>query len=489
MPTRRQAEQPKQRGRQAQAQPRERRREPQARSQAQEREARPRQRTRAAQGQERASRQVKRKIADWRSWGVRAVMLVMALGCIIGLAFFARPTTSDYEKRELTAFPTVSVASFLDGSFFSDLSLWYADTYPLREPLVKADHALENLYGIQPKTQFVGGNVVADELPVDTAGNAPATIERERVDPPGEQAVQADVQANLMNGLYVDGDMACSVYYFYEPAVTTYAAALNKCVEDLDGAADVYSIIVPNSSAAVLDDSVIESLGGSNQKQAIEYFYSIMDPRVKTVETHDALRAHRDEYTYFRTDHHWTQLGAYYAYVEFCKLKGIEPYKISDREEMAFDSFLGTFYAELQLPAMAENPDTVYAYVPNGTNELTYWTKEGEQFDGTVIADASAYGENSKYMAFIMGDQELEIIENPAVTDGSSCLVIKDSFGCAFVPNLVDNYQTVYVIDFRDTSRNIPDFVRENKIQDVIVLNNVTIAGTETAADALYAIM
>ena len=148
------------------------------------------------------------KIATWRRWGVRAVMAIMALGCVIGLAFFIRPTTSDFEKRELTAFPTPSVASFLDGTFFSDLSLWYADTYPLREPLVKADHALENLYGIQPETQFVGGNVQADELPVEGGTVTPATVEREEVAPPEAQAVQEDVQANIMNGLYVEGGTA-----------------------------------------------------------------------------------------------------------------------------------------------------------------------------------------------------------------------------------------------------------------------------------------
>ena len=435
------------------------------------------------------NRDVRHKIAAWRRWGVRAVMAVMALGCVIGLAFFIRPTTSDFEKRELTAFPTPSVASFLDGTFFSDLSLWYADTYPLREPLVKADHALENLYGIQPETQFVGGNVQADELPVEGGTVAPATVEREEVAPPEAQAVQEDVQANIMNGLYVEGGTACSVYYFYEPAVTTYCAAVNKCAEELDGVADVYSVLIPNNSGATLDESVLDSLGGSNQKQALDYFHSLMDPRVKVVETYDALRAHRDEYIFFRTDHHWTQLGAYYAYVEFCKVKGIEPFELSDRKEAVYDSFLGSFYGELQLPAMAENPDTMYAYIPNGTNDLTYWTPDGEEFEGNVIADASIYDENAKYLAFIMGDQERQIIENPKVTDGSSCLVIKDSYGCAFVPNLVDNYQTVHVLDFRKTWHNVPEYVRENNIQDVIFMNNMTIAGTDTAADALYSIM
>lgn len=54
-----------------------------------------------------------------------------------------------------------------------------------------------------------------------------------------------------------------------------------------------------------------------------------------------------------------------------------------------------------------------------------------------------------KSMTHIMGDQPLERIDNPTLSDGSSCLVIKDSFADSFVPWLVDHYQTVWVADFR----------------------------------------
>ena len=59
-------------------------------------------------------------------------MVAISLFGLIGLLFFLRPTHSDIEKRDLTPFPEVSIARVLDGSFFSDLSLWYGDTYPLR---------------------------------------------------------------------------------------------------------------------------------------------------------------------------------------------------------------------------------------------------------------------------------------------------------------------------------------------------------------------
>ena len=139
----------------------------------------------------------------------------------------------------------------------------------------------------------------------------------------------------------------------------------------------------------------------------------------------------------------------------------------------------------LAVPAMADDPDVVHAYVPTGTNEMHYWNEYGE-FDGEIVADATDYGENSKYMCYVYGNQPRNKIENPKVTDGSSCLVVIDSYGCAFVPCLVDNYQTIWFTDCRYGWDNIPQFAKDNGIQDVIFMNNMTIAGTETVANNLY---
>ena len=73
---------------------------------------------------------------------------VLAVLCLIGLVL-PRPTVSELEKRELTEFPAVTWQSFWDGSFFSAVDTWYADTYPLREPLIAGNHLLQGLYGIQ----------------------------------------------------------------------------------------------------------------------------------------------------------------------------------------------------------------------------------------------------------------------------------------------------------------------------------------------------
>lgn len=429
-----------------------------------------------------------REAARWRAWCVRSFYVFLGAGFVVGLLFFARPSASAVENRQLTAFPTFTVEGFLDGSFTNDLSLWFADTYPLREPLVSIDLWLKSLFGIDVGTQMVGGNVQADELPPEGEQTQEQPQERETVEPPTEEAMAKDIQDQIMSGLYVHDGAAYSIYYFAQEPVQNYAAAISTCAQKLDGIAKVYSVLAPNNSA-ILDDDTLKQLGGTDQQQAIAYFNSLYDPLVGTVDSWQAIRDHRDEYVYFRTDHHWTQLGAYYVYQKLCEQMGIQPVDLNSQETMTFKGFLGSYYTQLHNDDMAANPDVVEAHIPNGTNDMTYWDKDGNEVQGHVITDVEGWNKASLYSTFAAGDQVLEHIHNDTLDDGSSCLVVKDSFGCAFIPLLVDNFEDIYVIDFRYSEENIPAFVQEHGIQNVVFVNNISLAGTNSVADKLTSMM
>ena len=133
----------------------------------------------------------------------------------------------------------------------------------------------------------------------------------------------------------------------------------------------------------------------------------------------------------------------------------------------------GSFYSfSNQSEILKNNADTITAYVPKGTNVIRYLEKGGEEKKWNIINDVSAYAPGVKYSCFIGGDNPFSWINNPDITDGSSCVIIKESYGNAFVPFLVDHYQMVYVVDYRYYEDNLIDFVKENKVQDVIFLNN-----------------
>ena len=450
----------------------------------------------------------KKIIVKFRNLSVRIFAGLMLLGGIVGLLFFFRPGTSTVEKRELTKFPKLTLSSLWDGSFFTEVSLWYSDTYPMRDRLIAADQTLKSAYGVTTSTMMVGGHQQGDEIPTETAKadtadetereeilreentgkDTDAEEEKEPVSAPDSKEMEAEIQNQIQQGLYVKNGAAYSVYYYSQSAAETYAQALNQAARELEGQADVYSILVPNNSGAMLSEEELESLGGSDQTQAISYYHSLYEG-VKPVKTIETLREHNDEYLYFRTDHHWTQLGAYYVYQNFCEEKGIQPHELSDFDTMTFSPFLGTFYTELKNQDMAENPDTVEAYVPMGTNDMTYWDTDGTEYQWNIIEDVSAWDQSSGYYCYIGGDKPLSIIENPEIRDGSSCLVLKESYGNCFVPFLVDHYETVYVVDFRYANVNVVDYVKEKNIQDLIIMNNITIIGSDKVASTIAGLL
>ena len=106
-----------------------------------------------------------------------------------------------------------------------------------------------------------------------------------------------------------------------------------------------------------------------------------------------------------------------------------------------------------------------------------------------VVFDETSAPAAYKYGAYIYGDNAYTVITNTAKTDGSSCLVVKESFGNAFVPFLADHYQTVYVIDYRHWSGSISSFVKENGVGDVVFCNNLSAIRNSSLVSKLYGIL
>ena len=436
-------------------------------------------------------------VSKYRTWGVMISAAILALGFLIGILFFFRPATSDVENRQLMEFPAPTVESFLDGGFFSDVSLWYSDTYPLREQMVQADLSMESLYGIMPETRMIGGNRTSDAIPVDTDDgivddSATEILSAGRIEAPEARLAAADIENQISDGVYSDGTAAYTLYYFDKTATQNYAYLINDAAKLLDGKAQVYSVVLPTNGGVMLDDELLAQLGVPNQDQAIDYYYGLMNRNVKTVPTFDILHDHRDEYLYFRTDFHWTQLAAYYVYVSFCETKGIEPSSFFDWEEFVFDNYIGEYSGMTDVSGF--EPDYVSARKAPGNASVEYWTDdlnlEGSRVDSPIIDDLSEQTDTGgKYNCFIGGNRPLTHINNPDVTDGSSCLVIKDSFGNPFVSTMIENYQDIYAIDFRYTNQKLVDLVEKHGIQDVIFENVLMFAGTDNCARLLSTII
>ena len=438
------------------------------------------------------------KYTKYKIYAFSAALMLMA---IVALIIPLRPKESKVEKRTLTKFPSFSVQSFLNGEFLNGISTWYADTFPFRETLLAGNTRYRGLYGIQ-NDQIHGSIQAADAVPVKRVSLTDIILpdiqrEMEALQDAMREVVATQQAADAANGgvkrrqitsvpeqvgsVYVADDTAFSLYGFTQEAANQYIDAVSAMANKVEDDVTVYDIVVPISTGIYLDEKLQNELGCSDEQAAIQYIYDNMDEKVVTVDAFTALKNHSDEYLYFRTDHHWTALGAYYTYSQLMKERGVTPTSLDKYDTMVFDNFIGTLYAASnQTPSLAENPDVITAYIPLATNKMTYTDLDGNVVDYDIIYDVSEWNSDSKYNCFIAGDQPFEEIHNPNMSDGSSCVVIKESFGNAFVPFLVDHYETVYVVDYRYYPEGLTALVRDKGIKDVIFINNISAATTSS---------
>ena len=470
----------------------------------------------------------------WHKIRITVVSVIIILLMITGFLIFLRPAESDLEKRKLAVFPTPTLAAVLNGSFFMDISKWYADTYPLREKMIAFQSNTEDLYGIRNTVIYGDTGQKADAIPKEDGETAPiisdiaveedsdktsnvnvteslpdgnngsvssaaivqnsvsdGSIQAENKEAANRQEMVKEdekpakdgtlkVQPEVAGTVYIAENRGFTLYYFYKKGADLYASMLNTVAKKIGNSATIYDIVVPNSFGVNLDEDIQKNMNTSNQGEAINYIYKKLNKSIKTVETYNQLRNHNSEYLYFKTDHHWTALGAYYVYRSFCETKGIHPHELGDYKKKKFPDFLGSFYAySNQSKALKKNPDTVEAYIPIATNKEKITPREGKPYQYDIISDANKFSSANKYLAFIGGDQPLIEINNPKLKDDSSCIIIKESYGNAFVPFLVDHYQYVYVVDYRYYTGDVAKVAAKHTNTDIIFLNNTAATSVE----------
>lgn len=431
---------------------------------------------------------------------IHAFFIILMIIAIIGLLIPLRPTESALEKRELEKFPKFTLSTFWNGEFFSDISTWYADTFPGREKLMAANSDFKALYGVQGEQIVTNTDKTGDDIPEagqmviaekeseeekETTGEVADETVTESIEETEEETFvdgAITVVPEVAGNVYVSGDTAFSIFYFDLDSANKYINMIDSAQKKLDGLANVYDILVPTSIGVCLDEEAQEKIGSQDQEKAIDYIYSNIEnlnSKVTTVDAFQNIKNHNSEYIYFRTDHHWTALGAYYAYEAFCKAKGIEANDIDSYEKVEYPNFVGSLYASSnQVAALKNNPDTVIGYIPQATNQMMFIGHDLARYDWSIVNDVSAYASSEKYSAFAGADEPYAQIDNPNLNDGSSCVVIKESYGNAFVPFLVDHYQHVYIVDYRyfkkypKYNNSLIQLVQENNIQDVIFINN-----------------
>ncbi|MCI7334026.1 MAG: DHHW family protein [Oscillospiraceae bacterium] len=414
---------------------------------------------------------------------------MLVLGLFVSLLLPLRPSFSENEKRELASFPSFSFSSLFDGSFFRGIDAWFSDTFPFRDAMISANEKLESLRGFGDRVYGLNNEVVNNNIPPTDSKNEPATESTTEEKEPTVPEQLGEVVQKL-SSLAVVGSAGYEYCSFNQSVADKYASVVNKTAQRLSGKAKVCSMLVPTSIDITMPDSVRngKNITTCDQKAAMEYIYGKMSSSVTPINIYKAMRMHRDEYIYFRTDHHWTALGAYYAYEEFAKVKNFSAITLDKFEKKSFGEFLGSFYTNTNSSAMKKNPDELYAYMPPYKTKLQFTQTDGKVIDWFLVNDTSSYPVSQKYSAFTAADNPYTVIENLERKKGKTCVIIKESFANAVIPYIVYNYKKVYVIDYRYYKQGFISLAEKVKANDVVFINNMSAVRSESLIDRMSAI-
>lgn len=408
---------------------------------------------------------------------------------------------SEREKRRLAQRPKLTFSTLLSGKYASAYDSYYADAFPSREKLLNVNRSLNGFYtftGLNGKKdpQIVisynpnvanGGEALqtpSSQVPQDpTATTDPSSDPTEpNTEPSTEEQPhirEPDEQVQNLGVALIVGNRAIEVPYADYDSLEDYAGAINNISKALGSGVRTFAIDVPN--AAEFYTTSEYHTGQTSQKDMIDFIYSKLDANVKQVDAYDRLIRHTDEYIYFRTDHHWTQLGAYYAYTAFCQAAGFEVQPLEKFTKTGeYTNFLGSLYNVLAdypaSSALKNDPDTVYYYRPYVEID-TYFYPDATMTEKYVIGTISHLDDSvtNKYLTFLGGDHPVTSITTNV--DGPVCVLLKESYGNAFAPWLTSHYSQIYVIDPREFNRDgkpsldLTAFCKQHNVDDCIVLN------------------
>ena len=319
---------------------------------------------------------------------------------------------SEREKRTLTRKPQFTVSDFFSGKFADELENYLTDQVPLRDGWVTMKTYMELAVG---KRESGGVYICKEQYLIDKF----ASCSKKQL------TANADALAALQKKLAAEG-------------------------------ISMQTILVP-MAAQVLADKLPAYAPAADYAAILQV---LADAGVSTVDVLFSLSAHSSENIYYRTDHHWTSLGAYYAY---CAWRGIEPNADVWTQEVLCDHFYGTTWNKVPLPSVPA--EEITAWYKHANRSVSY--NDG-QYETDSIYERKYLDGSDQYAVFLNSNQAQTVIEGSGKS--GKLLLIKDSYGNTLSQFPVEDYAEVHVIDLRFFKGDVLEYAKENGITDALVL-------------------
>ena len=230
--------------------------------------------------------------------------------------------------------------------------------------------------------------------------------------------------------------------------------------------------LIPNSYE-VLSDKLPIASPVLNQTKLINDIYSQVTG-AENVDLLTALKAHGGEYIYYRTDHHWTTLGAYYAYEKLAEVFDLTKVDINSLNKNAVEDFYGTYFSKAK--SFTIKPDTINYYDVDASLDIMVPGTEGgfvPEISYETLYDVEKFNTRDKYAAFTYSNNGLSIIRNNGEYEKERLLIIKDSYSNSILPYFSTDYKEIVVVDLRYFLK-ISLIMDQYEFDDVLIMYNVS---------------
>lgn len=277
---------------------------------------------------------------------------------------------------------------------------------------------------------------------------------------------------------YTEGDFSSEQA---ENNCSLLADALNALASRY-GAEHVTCMMIPGK-ANVMTEAMPDYATGYDEQKIIENIRTMLTEPSVLVDATKVLKEHQQEYIYYRTDHHWTTLGAYYGYTVLAAKMGYAVKPLSDFErQVVSDDFYGTGYNKSH---QRVKPDTVELFLTEPEQVLKVDFNNGERVTDSCYLPEEIESESDKYRIFFGGNTAKIDIETKADT-GKTLVVLKDSYANSLVPFLTSEYDRIIMLDLRYASDLLAELLKEYEdITDILVMYNVEKFLQDTGIDLM----
>ncbi len=379
------------------------------------------------------------------------VSVFCLLIAVITVASMVNPVKeySVKEKRELAQMPKFSLTSLFDGSFTQNYEKFITDQFVARDTWVSVKNKTELLLGKKD-----GGAVVT---PPSSGGQSGSTDS-------GSSGADQVASAGVYFG---KDDYLIGKHEVNTDQLEKNIGFIQKFIDANKSKYNIHTLIAPTASLIISEKlpafaPVWNQNGLFDRLSTMEGF----------VDTRDVLEEHDGEEIYYRTDHHWTTLGAYYAYTELCRELGIEPLSLDSftRKDIT-DKFHGTLANKVNIDVPY---DTVYALETALKYTVTYNKNQSTTTDS--IYEMSHLNMGNGYSVFLNENQPLVEI-NTENKNGKTLVMFKDSYSNCMISMLMNHYENIVLLDLRYMSKGASVLLRElemsgYEITDVVLLYN-----------------